>query len=112
MGGFVVHRNLNVVYIIYNRVLDGVGLQGKNQAPLIFHHGMGSGPEEPGKCPIPGPGNGILGLVPVAAAAWRGKNGHIRKLLPCQPVETGPHPLRFQPGFLDVIHVPEVAPAA
>ena len=82
------------------------------KAPFVFHDSVGPRPEEPGVGPAPIPGYGVLGLVPVAVAVRGGEDRHSCKLLPRQPVEAGPHPLRFQPGFLGVVHVPEVAAAA
>ena len=112
MGGFVVHRYPVLVYIIHNRVLDGIGFRGQDQAALIFHYIVSPRPEEPGVGPALIPGNRVLGLVPVAVAVRRGKDGHSFKLFPRQPVEAGTDPLRFQPGFLGVVHVPKVAAAA
>ena len=112
MGGFVIDADPVLVYIIHNRVLHPVGFRGKNQAAVIFHHIVGARFEEAGVGPALFAGHGILGLVPVAMAVGCRQNGHFLQALPGQPVQAAFHPLRFEPGFLGVVHVPEVAAAA
>ena len=101
-----------MVYIIHHRILDRIGGFRQDQAPLIFHYIMGAGPEEACKAPALLLGHGILGLVPVAPALRRCQNGHFREILPADTVQTGFHPLRFQPALLFIIHMPEIAAAA
>ena len=73
---------------------------------------MGPRPEEAGIHPALAGGNGVLGLVPVALAAGGGQNGQLLNIFSRQTVQTGFHPVRFQPGLLLIVHVPEVAAAA
>ena len=112
VAGFVVDGYPELVDIIHNRILDGIGFLRQNQAPPVFHHIVGAGPKKTGIGAAFFCRHGVLGLVSVAVAVGGGENGHLRQGFPCQPVQAGLHPLRFQPGFLGVVHVPEIAAAA
>ena len=69
-------------------------------------------PEESGIHPPLFGGYGVLRLVAVAAQRRGFQNGNFLKMLPGQPVQAGFYPVSLQPGFLLIIHVPEVAAAA
>ena len=112
MSGLVVDGNMKSVYIIDYRVLHGVGFLRKNPAAGIFHHLVGARPEEPGEGPAFLLGDRILGFVPVAQAGGGRQNGHRIQILSGQPVQAVRDPLGFQPGFLGIVHVPEIAASA
>ncbi len=112
MGHFIIGSHPVLVYIIYDRILDPVRFLRQDQAAVIFHHIMGSGPEESCVGTVFLRCHGVLGLVPVAAAGGGGEDLHLVQILTADPVQAGAHPLGLQPGFLLVVHVPEIAAAA
>ena len=112
VGNFVIGGNVVLIYIIHNRILDCIRFPGENQTATVFHHVVGARPEEAGVGPALFAGNGVLGLVPVAVAGGGRQDGNFLQLLPCHPVQAGFHPVRFQPCFFRIIHVPEIAAAA
>ena len=112
MAGLVVDGHPILVYIINHRVLHRVGFRRQNPAAFVFHHLVGAGAVEAGEGSALLRRHGILSLVPVAPAVGGGQNGHFCQIFPGQPVQAGLHPLRFQPGLLFIVHVPEIAAAA
>ena len=112
VGNFVVGGDMELIYIIHYRILHHVRFLGENQAAAVFHHLVGARPEKSGVGSSLFAGHGVLGFVPIAKAGGGGEDGHFLQLLPGQSVQAGFHPLRFQPGLLLIVHVPEVAAAA
>ena len=112
MGGLIIDGDAELVNMVDHRVLHLVRLLGEDQTAGIFHHVVGARPEEPGVGPALFAGHGILGLVAVAAQRRGGQNGNFLKMLPGQSVQAGFYPVSLQPGFLLIVHVPEVAAAA
>ena len=109
---FVIGGNAILVYIIYNRILHPVGFPGKDQATVIFHHLVGSCPEETGVGSALFACHRILGLVTVAVAGGCRQNGHRLQRLAADAVQGLANPLRFQAGLFFIIHMPEVTTTA
>ena len=111
-GGLVVDADPVLVYIINYRILRGVDLLRENAAAGVFHHVVGARPVEPGVGAPLLHRHRILRLVAVAVAVRGGENGDFRQIFAADAVQAVLHPLRFQPGLLRVVHVPEIAAAA
>ena len=101
-----------MVYIINNKILHPVGILRQDQAALVFHHGVGAGLEKARVNSALAACHGILCLVPVAMAIRGREDLHAFQAFPAQTVQAICYPLGLQPGFLFIIHVPEIAAAA
>ena len=112
MGHFVIGWDAVAVHVGDDDILHLIHLRRQDSAAVVFHHAVGAGLEESGVGPALVAGHRVLGLVAVAVAGGGGQDGNSFQALAADSVQASADALRLQPGFLLIVHVPEVAAAA